>query len=514
MDESERLIQLADAIKQKAWLQSRTSFYAFVRLMAHYMLDGEAYVDGAHIRAICNVLELVEAGRCTRLMTFLPPRSMKSVLLMLFVAWCMGRNPKWRIMWISHTTEKAEECSGRIRDLLREPDYLGVFPDVDIRKDMQGIQRWKLTAGGSFLPAGAGKSIAGYGFTLGILDDPLSEQTAASDLEREKINRWYGPGFRSRKNPNSRIVLVNTRWHVRDLAGVILDQAEREPKADQWTVISIPAILNEAAATFLGLPEGGSYWPEFISLEDLLSTRESRELITKANWASLYMQTPVAAEGNIFQADSFQDWPEEEPPDCEEIIFSIDGAYGRKETNDFSVIQVWGIFYKKVTLPKGEEVLAPNAILLFQEKGRWAYPEFRKKTLKLIHEWNPDRVIVEKKASGISLIQDLEAHHIPVLPFNPDRDKIARANATTGVLEKKRIWLPYGKTYSLELLKEALAFPRAPHDDQVDAMVMALLYLRKLHEIAVDVEPDEIPTKRRANSYWRSMRDAGRRRAA
>ncbi|MCS7086842.1 MAG: hypothetical protein NZ534_12290, partial [Bacteroidia bacterium] len=172
-----------------------------MKLLAPLMLDGNDYRDGRHIQAIAAVLEDCERGDELRLMLSLPPGSMKSVLLMMFSAWCLGRHPTWRIMWVSHTTDKAEDCSGRVRDLIRSSEYLEIFPHIQIREDKSGVTHWKLVQGGSFLPAGAGKSIAGYRFNLGIIDDPLSEQTAASDVEREKINTWYGRGFRSRKLP-------------------------------------------------------------------------------------------------------------------------------------------------------------------------------------------------------------------------------------------------------------------------------------------------------------------------
>lgn len=493
--------ELANALHQKAILEAREEFYVFVKLLAHLMLDGNDYRDGRHIEAIAATLQDVDSGSVDRLMLMLPPGSMKSVLLMLFTAWCMGRHPTWRFMWISHTTDKAVECSGRIRDLVRSSEYLEIFPGVQIRDDMSGVTNWKLATGGSFMPAGAGKSIAGYRFNLGILDDPLSEQTAKSDTERERVNNWYGPGFRSRKLPDSRIVLVNTRWHVRDLSGYLLDKSARNARVDQWEVISIPAILDKGASEYLMLPEAESYWPEFITMDDLISTREG---LSRSDWGALYMQTPTGEDGNVFNKDDFQDWDEDDPPECDEIIQTLDTAFSTKSKADFSVIQTWGIFHLTFTDEKGYEYQEPNAILLNQVRGRWSFPQLRAAAKEQHSIFKPDRIIIENKASGQSLLQDLKLNGLPVLPFQPDRDKVARAHAVSGIIERQRVWIPLKRKYGAELLQEALEFPKGAHDDAVDAMVMALLYLRRRYELTQETvnQPDRVSRRKPFRSYW------------
>lgn len=491
--------ELVEALHQKAVIEAADQFYIFVKLLAPLMLDGNDYKDGKHIEAIAATLEDVELGSIPRLMLMLPPGSMKSVLLMLFTAWCMGRHPSWRVMWISHTSDKAEECSGRIRDLVRSAEFLEIFPNFRIRDDKSGVSHWKLVTGGSFMPAGAGKSIAGYRFNLGILDDPLSEQTAKSDIERKKINNWYGPGFRSRKLPNSMIILVNTRWHVEDLSGYLLDKAARNPRVDQWEVISVPAILDKAASEYLCLPEQGSYWPQYMTMEDLLQTRES---LSREDWAALYLQSPTGEDGLIFLKADFQDWGDDSPPECDEIIQTLDTAFSTKSTADFSVIQTWGIFYEKVELDDGEEADEAHAILLNMEKGRWTYPQLKAKAKEQQKKYKPDRIIVENKASGQSLIQDLRANKIPVFPFQPDRDKVARAHVVASVVERKRVWLPLKKKFAAELLQECLEFPKGAHDDAVDCMVMALLYLKRRYDLTQEVEKPEL-RRMAIRSYWR-----------
>lgn len=502
-DRLELKAELAEKLHQKAVIEARDDFYVFVKLLAGLMLDGNDYRDGRHIEAIAATLEDIEDGGETRLMLSLPPGSMKSVLLMMFSAWCLGKHPTWRIMWISHTADKAQENSRKVRDFIQTDEYLEVFPTVRVRPDVSGVTEWMLTTGGSFLPKGAGQSIAGKRFNLGILDDPLSEQTAKSDVERERVNNWYYPGFRSRKLPDSRIVLVNTRWHVQDLQGFLLDKAARNARVDQWQCISIPAILDKTSAEYLMLPEGGSYWPEYITMDDLIATREGS---TRSDWAALYLQSPVADEGNIFIKGDFQDWDEDEPPDCTEVILSLDTAFSTRTTADYSVIQAWGIFHIKMEDDDGQEYWEPNAILLNQVRGRFSYPNLRREALEQYKTYKPDRVIIENKASGQSLLQDLRRNNLPLLPFQPDRDKVSRANATTGVIERGRVWLPMKLKFAAEVMTEALAFPSGAHDDSVDAMVMALLYFQRRYELTQEevTKPERYKKKRRP-SYWKGV---------
>jgi predicted phage terminase large subunit-like protein len=495
--------ELAELLHQKAVLEARDRFYIFVKMLAPLMLNGNDYRDGRHIAELASMLQDVECDDISRLMVSLPPGSMKSVLLMMFSAWCFGRRPHWRVMWISHTAMKAEECSAQVRDLIRTDEYREIFPNVKIREDQSGVTHWKLTAGGSFRPAGAGAQIAGYRFNLGIIDDPMSEQTTT--VERDKINAWYHKGFLSRKLSNdNRVVLVMTRWHVRDLIGYLIDKAERTRKGEQWEIISVPAILDESSAEWLKLPVGGSYWPEFVTMEDLETIQAD---FPPGDWASLYLQSPSGESGNIFKKEDFQDWTKEDAPVCEEVIQVMDTAFSRKETADFSVIQMWGIFMKKEVAGDGNELEVPHAILLHMRRGRWTYPELRRISLDEYKKWKPDRVVIENKASGQSLIQDLKVNGLPILPFQPDRDKVTRAHATTGIVERHRVHMPFRKKYAADLLKEALEFPKGAHDDAVDTMVMALLYLRRRYELSKEAERRPQRNQLVNRGYWEGARN-------
>ena len=121
--------------------------------------------------------------------------------------------------------------------------------------------------------------------------------------------------------------------------------------------------------------------------------------------------------------------------------------------------------------------------------------------------------MIEKKASGQSLLQDLRRAGLPVLEFTPDRDKVSRANAATPFLESGRVWLPENKEWAFDLIEEAISFPNARYDDQVDAMVMAVLYMRDSwyvsHEDDPDYDEDDEDTyKPPRKGYWNFSRES------
>ena len=214
------------------------------------------------------------------------------------------------------------------------------------------------------------------------------------------------------------------------------------------------------------------------------------------------MQNPVAAEGGILKKVWFKKWSLSEPPTCDFVLQTLDTAFSTKTTADFSVIQTWGIFELHEQDSAGLEYDVPNLILISNVKGRYEYPELRVKAQELYEKHKPDALLVEKKASGQSLIQDMRRAGLPVLEYLPDRDKISRVNAASPLLESGRVWLPV-KPWAEDLMLEAISFPNAAHDDQVDAMVMAIHYVRESWRLGhpTDPEYDEEAPRKKA-TYW------------
>jgi predicted phage terminase large subunit-like protein len=254
------------------------------------------------------------------------------------------------------------------------------------------------------------------------------------------------------------------------------------------------------------LPEGSSYFPEWKSNDSLrIDEQEIRASNGARYWNALYMQDPTPDEGGLIKKKWIQWWEYDEPPTCDFIIQTYDTAFSTRTTADYSVIQTWGIFSRYEENEHGYESFVPNLILLGNMKGRYEYPELRRIAQLLYDEYRPDICIVEKKASGQSLIQDMRRGGLPVQDYIPDKDKVSRVHAASPMIEAGRVWLPKHKKWSDDLFTELLQFPNAAHDDQVDAMTMAIHYMKESWRLTHPDDPefeDEIKDKKRV-AYWR-----------
>ena len=271
-----------------------------------------------------------------------------------------------------------------------------------------------------------------------------------------------------------------------------------------WEVIRIPAWLDEEAAELLDMPKGGSYFPEWKS-DDLLRIDENEIKASNGSryWNALYMQDPTPEEGGLIKKKWIQEWEYDEPPTCEFVIQTMDTAFSTRNTADYSVIQTWGIFYMYDQDEDGIENYASNLILLGNVKGRYEYPELRRIAQKLYNEYRPDVCMIEKKASGQSLIQDLRRSGLPILEYLPDRDKVSRVYSATPIMEAGRLWLPSSKKWADDLIEELIRFPNSAHDDQVDALTMAVHYMRDSWNLAHPDDPNwDEPVREKKSTYW------------
>jgi len=463
-------LQLRDNLAQNLIVRAQDDLLVFTQLVF------PDFQIGPHHRLLAENLELLEKGTIKRLMFFLPPRSSKSLMAStIFPAWVLGRHMKWFMMGISYGADLAKDFGRSVRDTTQLSIYKLIFPEMALRQDVSAANKWYTKHGGQYNAAGTTGGIAGKGAHIGIIDDPLSEQDAWSKAARLHVQKWYPAGFRSRLQPGGRIAIVMTRWHDDDLAGYLLKLAKEDSNADQWTVIDVPAIIEDADGIehsyWPTTPEGDKLaeeegihtgWP----LEELQSTRSN---MPPYQWNALYLQKPSAQEGAILKREWWKDWGTSEPPQIEYKLQSWDTAFSAASTADYSAITIWGVFrdYNNI----------PNLILLGSEKGRWEYPELRIRAQELYEEWNPDGVLVEKKASGQSLLQDLRAAGVPVIEFLPDKDKIARAHACTPLFHAGRIHAP-DRRWAEIVIDECATFPSGANDDLVDTVTQAVLWLK------------------------------------
>ena len=445
-----------------------------------------SFIGGSHHKIFAEKLERVAKGELKRLIVNMPPRHTKSEFASyLFPAWVMGRNPHTKIIQATHTAELAVGFGRKVKNLLDSEIYRDVFPEIELARDAKASGRWSTNEGGEYYAVGVGGALAGRGANLCIIDDPVSEQDALSPTALDGIYEWYTSGPRQRLQPGGAIIIVMTRWSIRDLTAKVL-QKQAEGGADQWEVVEFPAIFPDTDNVL---------WPEFWSRDELEGVRAS---IPVSKWNAQYLQNPTAEEGAIIKREWWNVWEADDPPPCEYIIQSYDTAFTKSQRADYSAITTWGIFYPD----EGDE---PAIILLDAEKGRWEFPELKDAALRLYNEYDPDMVLIEQKASGTPLTHELRQMGIPVSAFTPGRgaDKFSRMNACSPVFESGMVWCPETR-WAEEVIEECAAFPNGEHDDLADSMTQAILRFRQggFIRTRADYEDEDIHAYRRHREYY------------
>ena len=450
---------------------------------AHHVYEN--FIEGSHHRIIAEKLERVARGELKRLIINMPPRHSKSEFAsFLMPAWFLGRNPKLKIIQATHNTELAVRFGRKVRDLIDDPAYKEIFPDTNLKEDNKGAGKWGTTAGAEYFAAGVGAAITGRGADLLIIDDPHSEQDALSESAFDNAYEWYTSGPRQRLQPGGTIILVMTRWGKKDLTGRLLAQQGSDVMSDQWEVVEFPAIL----------PSDKPLWPEFWDKDALLSIKAS---LPVGKWNAQWQQQPTASESAIIKRDWWQGWEKEEIPPVKYILQSYDTAFSKKETADYSAITTWGIFTP-------EEGGPDNIILMDAQRGRWNFPELKEKAFEEHEYWEPDMVLVEAKATGTPLIDELRLRGIPALGFSPGkgRDKVTRMHMVAPLFEAGVVWAPSDKKFADEVIEEVVSFPNGDHDDFCDSMTLALMRFRQGGFISLHGEGDDENEYRRKREYY------------
>lgn len=394
----------------------------------------------------------------------------------LLPAYLMGRDPRTKAIEATHNSELAVRFGRKVRDLMDQPNYKELFPDVALKQDSKAAGRWDTNRGGEYFAVGVGGAMTGRGADVLIIDDPHSEQDAQSDLALDNAWEWYQGGPRTRLQPGGAIVVVMTRWGTKDMTARLL-KAQKMRNADQWEVIELPAIL----------PSGKPLWPEFWKIEELEAVKAS---LSVQKWNAMYQQQPTNDEGAILKREWWRVWQHEEPPIVNYIIQTMDTAYSKKDTADFSVIATWGVFYP-------DEDSGAHIILLDVLRRRMDFPELKRVAKDQYDHWQPDNVLIEAKATGITLQQELRRMNVPVTMYSPGgrragQDKVSRANSVAPILEAGIVWAP-DTDWAEELVEECAAFPNGDNDDLVDVTTMALMRFRQGNFVSLHTDAADEP---------------------
>ena len=317
--------------------------------------------------------------------------------------------------------------------------------------------------------------------TYEFIADPIVEITPVGraevfDIEIERTENFIANG----------LVVHNTRWSKRDLTGEILKAAAARG-GDDWEIIEFPAIL----------PSGNPLWPEFWPMEELSVLRDE---LPNSKWQAQYQQNPISESAAIVKREWWKTWESDRAPTCDFILQTWDTAFEKTQRADYSACTTWGVFYH----PDEAGNEQANIILLNAFRDRMEFPELKRCAIEEYKEWEPDSIIVEKKASGAPLIYEMRAMGIPVQEFTPTRgnDKISRLNAVSDLFASGRVWAPATR-WAEEVIDEVAEFPAGSHDDYVDTVSMALHRFRRGGYISTNLDEPEDTV------YFKSRRGQG-----
>jgi predicted phage terminase large subunit-like protein len=442
----------------------RSDFWFFAQRCFCELNPQTTLATNWHLEVIAAKLTAVREGKIRRLIINLPPRHLKSLMASIaFPAWCLGHDPSAQILCCSYGQDLADKLARDCRSIMMSQWYRQIFR-TRLAAHRQAVQEFLTTRQGYRLATSNGGVLTGRGADIILIDDPLKPEEALSDAQRQATNEWYDHTLYSRQNDKryGAIVVIMQRLHEDDLVGHVLGQEE-------WEVVRFPAIAEadevHKIETIWGprsftRRQGDALHPEREPLDTLDRIRRT---LGEYNFAGQYQQTPAPLGGGMVKAEWFKRYRSNERPESfERIIQSWDTANKATELSDFSVCTTWGVRGK-------------NLFLLNVLRKRLEYPALKRAVREQQSQFDADVVLIEDKASGTQLIQELIADGFHrVKRYKPECDKIMRLHAQTATIENGFVHLPESASWLAEYLHEMTVFPKGKHDDQVDSTAQFL----------------------------------------
>jgi predicted phage terminase large subunit-like protein len=443
----------------------RSDLYAFVQAAFPIVAGGQVLQRNWHLEAMTAALTDVVNGKNHRLIITVPPRSLKSICASVALpAFALGQEPSRNIICVSYSDPLARKHGNDCRALMHAPIYRRIFPGTRISSAKDTEAEIRTTAGGSRLTTSVGGTLTGRGGNMLIIDDPLKPHDAQSESARESLKQWYSNTLLSRLDHKSEgsIIVVMQRLHPDDLVGHLLEQGG-------WQHLNLPAITESECSITLGNHRyhyrriGDLLHPE---RENAAALHELKTSMGSMEFSAQYQQAPIPLGGNLIKWSWFKFY--KEPPNPrpgDHLIVSWDTAMSSNQLADFSACVV--------LLVRGDTVYILDIF-----RARLEYPELKRAVLSQHRRWRQIGIaynlLIEKKGSGLSLVQDLYRENIHAIGVDPDGDKIMRMAAQTAPIEAGAVHLPWNAPWLDEFKKEVLSFPQGRHDDQVDALSQGL----------------------------------------
>ena len=482
---------------------SEHSFETFLRVWFS-LTQGQKYIMNWHHRYLCRIVDEIISGERKDTIINCPPGAGKTEITSIhFPVYSMIKLPKVRNLSISFSDSLVKRNSRRIRDLIKSPEFQELYPskfgtckDDEIQVlDESGkvvFEAISKAIGGQLTGSRGGYITDNYSGAL-MLDDPEKPDDMFSKVKREAVHTLLKNTVRSRrassvKGKATPIISIQQRLHVNDSTYFM---AESGGMGIDFDVIKIPAIVtsdyidnlpawvkpyfeSDVLSSEFVERDGVkyySYYPQKESIHDLIAMQDADPY----TFLSQYQQCPVALGGNLINVDWFQRLSDTfRPPAKYDYRFiTCDTAMTTKSYSDFSVLQLWGYRDAKI-------------YLIDQRRGKWEAPELEAELLDFEKKSRATsqtdgilrKIIIEKKASGIGLIQSAgRVMRTPIEPYVPDNDKLTRVMSALPQIKAGNVVLPESAPWLNGLLTEIAAFTADDshkHDDQIDTMTMAI----------------------------------------
>ena len=444
----------------------QSNFGSFIERTLGSVDPSAKFLSNWHIDAIAEYLEATRKSEITRLIINMPPRALKSVCVSVaWPAWLMGHDPAIKIMAASYAQGLSLKHSMDTKLIVNSRWYERAFPNVELVMGENEKHKFVTNQRGFRFATSVGGTATGEGGDVLIIDDPLNPLQAASKKERDYANIWFDQTFSTRLNDKAkgRIVVVMQRLHAEDLSGHLLAK-------NCWEHLCLPAIAESKTIIEIG------QFKYIRETGDLLhSNRENESLIARAKndlgsfgFAAQYQQSPMIEKGGMIENEWFSRYDYFDfTKNAENIVQSWDTAIKAGAANDASVC---------VTFAENEGSHYLIDVLSIKAE----YPELKRNILRLAEHYQPTAILIEDKASGQSLLQDLRREtNLPLIARMPRGDKVTRLATVSPLIESGKILLPKYSPWLAEFEEELFAFPNAPHDDQVDAFSQYLGWIRE-----------------------------------
>jgi predicted phage terminase large subunit-like protein len=428
---------------------------------------GAEFLDNWHIDLISEYLESITKCEIKRLIINIPPRSLKSICISVcWPAWLLGTDPTRRIICASYSQNLSNKLSLDCRHLMRSNWFSNIFPDTTIAGDQNQKNKFLTKHRGFRLATSVGGTITGEGGNFLILDDPHNAIDVNSSKKRENAICWFQQSFSSRLDNKKTgvIIIIMQRLHIGDLTGFLL---EKQPT--NWHLLNIPAISADDIYYEIN---GFKYFfkkNHFLhpAREGVAEIHRAKNELGSSAFAAQYLQNPIAEDGGMVKKSWLKYYTHTLAiDDYDHIMQSWDTAIKSGDRNSYSVCTTWG-------------KLNDQFYLLDVFRERVEYPALKNRVTNGALLWQPDLILIEDKASGQSLLQDLKREHpaFSLVAVKTKSDKITRFARVTPLFESGQVILSKNANWLIEYEQELLSFPGSKHNDQVDSTSQYLQHI-------------------------------------